>query len=45
MGIFSEEVGSGLDVKDRVPLGKERPPEGTSAGGTPSWGRRGLAGG
>lgn len=44
MGVFSEEVGSKLDVKDRVPSGKERPPEGISAGGTPSWGR-GPAGG
>lgn len=28
MGVFSEEVGSELDVKDGVPLVKEGPPEG-----------------
>ena len=48
MGVFSEEVGSELDVKDGVPLVKEGPPwrdhpggasalEGIPAGGNSSW--------
>ena len=44
MGVFSEEIGSQLDGKDWVHLGKARPPEGIPDGGTPSWGR-GQAGG
>lgn len=48
MGVFSEEVGSELDVKDGVPLVKEGPPwrdhlggasalEGIPAGGNSNW--------